>query len=67
MVTRQTLYAAADRARTTDPQLAAKYKRLMATERPQQQVRWVPVELPSVRRPARRGSGSDRPGGSSLG
>lgn len=30
---REALYAAADQARKTDPQLAAKYKRLMATER----------------------------------
>jgi transposase len=30
---REALFAAADQARKTDPQLAAKYKRLMATER----------------------------------
>lgn len=30
---REALYAAADQARKTDPQLAAKYKRLMSTER----------------------------------
>jgi hypothetical protein len=30
---REALFTAADQARKTDPQLAAKYKRLMATER----------------------------------
>jgi hypothetical protein len=30
---REALFAAADHARKIDPQLAAKYKRLMATER----------------------------------